>query len=228
MIPAWLWKAVLIAIALLLALWLLWKTLLQPNIESAARDIAVEEVAEVEEQIAEVEEQVEEQQAEVAEVAEDVAQVAEEVEAVEDDVASGGADGGGGGGLGNVFNETTEPAHLRLELSASVGGEDSAAADPLGADETFAITDMVLQNPRGDLGIIEIQIGGETVIEASLGSFRVLDEHYVAPYVVGPDAPLTISVQCTGETSVPADNVCDPAVSFSGFHTSLEAVPAEG
>ena len=31
--------------ALLLALWILWKTLLKPQVESAAREIAIEEVA---------------------------------------------------------------------------------------------------------------------------------------------------------------------------------------
>lgn len=225
-IPTWLWKALLVAVALLLALWVLWKTVLKPNIESAARDIAIEEVAEVEEQVAEVEEQVDEQQAEVAAVAEDIAEVEEDVAAVEEDVADGGA--GGSGGLGNVFNETTVPSNLRLELSAAVGANDTASAAALGTDDTFAITDMVLQNPRGDLGTIEISIGGQTVIEASLGSFRVLDEHYVAPYVVSADAPLSISVECTGETQVPADNLCDPAVSFSGFLTTVEEAPAEG
>ena len=45
LLPRWFWKAVLAALLLLLLLFILWKTLLEPSIESTARDSAEEAVA---------------------------------------------------------------------------------------------------------------------------------------------------------------------------------------
>ncbi len=218
-LPKWFWKAVLLALALLILLWVLWQTLFKPTIESAAREVAVDEVAAVEEELAAVEEKVDE--AAIAEAVKSQ-QTEDDIAALEETVSS---DGAGSGALDNVFNETTAPSNFRLSVSAAPGAVATTPSATLAANTTFALTDVILQNPRGDLGIISIQLGGVPIIESTLGSFRDLDFHFVAPYVSTSSTPLSVVVECDA-VQIPADGGCSPAVSFSGFETTT--TPAEG
>ncbi len=218
-LPKWFWKAVLAALALLLLLWILWQTLFKPTIESAAREIAVDEVAEVQDELAAIDDKVD--AAAVADAVENQ-QTDDEIAALEETVAD---DGAGSGALGNVFNETTEPSNFRLAVTAAPGAVGTTPSAGLAADTTFTLTDVILQNPRGDLGIISIQLGGVPIIESTLGSFRDLDFHFVAPFVSDSSTPLSVVVECDA-VQIPADGGCSPAVSFSGFETT--STPAGG
>jgi hypothetical protein len=203
-IPKWLWKAVLALIALLLALWILWKTLLKPQVESAAREIAIEEVAEVEEQVEELAPAVEEaaQQAEVAqEVAEEAETAAEGAQEAAEEAAEGG-----GAAPGSVLNETSVPTFFRL----TAGGAPFTTQD----DQQYAITDIVLQNPAGDQGRISVAVNGVLVLESALENFRDLDFHFVAPYVVLEGQTAAIQTDCPAGCP-------DVAASFSGFLTTV-------
>lgn len=212
-LPKWFWKAVLLVLALILLLFVLWQTLFKPTIESAAREVAVEEVEDVEEEVAALDEKVDD--AAVAEAVE-AEQTDAEIAAIEETVSGEGA---GSGALDNVFNETTSPSNFRLAVSAAPGAVATTPAAALPADTTFAVTDVILQNPRGDIGIISIQLGGVPIIESSLGSFRDLDFHFVAPYVSDSATPLSVVVECDA-VQIPADGGCSPAVSFSGYETT--------
>ncbi len=191
---------------------MLWQTLFKPTVESAAREVAVEEVEDVAEDVAAVDEKVDE--AAVADQVE-AEQTEEEIAALEE---TAGASGEGSGALSNVFNESTSPANFRLSVDVAAGAAGNAAAPTLSADTTFALTDVILQNPRGDLGILSIQLGGVPIIESTLANFRDLDFHFVAPYVADSSTPLSIVVECDA-VQIPADGGCSPAVSFSGFQT---------
>ncbi len=229
-LPKWLWKAVLALIALLLLLFILWKTLLKPTVESAARDVAVEEVAPVSSAVAAIAPEVSEaatQASEAAGAAEEAAAQAEEAAA---DAAAGGGDGGGdggGGALGNVFNETTEPANFRLTVAAEVGQTANAQGAPIGPNQTFALTDLILQNPSGDQGNIRVLINGVPILESALQNFRDLDFHFVAPYVVPAGQNISIEIDCSATQILPSPtDPCADAVSFSGFTTTVTEVPA--
>ncbi len=181
-LPKWLWKAVLALLALLLVLFILWKTLLKPQVESAARAVAVEEVEQVEEQVTELEDQVDEVE-QAAEVAQETATGAEEAAAAaEEAVAEGG--GGSESGLGTIFNETSAPSNSRLTVTANPGATEATGGGLLPDNTTFALTDVILQNPGGAVGRIRIRLGGETILESALENFRDLDFHFVSPYIV--------------------------------------------
>ncbi len=217
-LPKWLLKAVLALLALLLVLFILWKTLLKPQVESAARAVAIEEVDQVEEQVAAVEEEVEDV-AEEAAVAQETAEVAEQSAAAAEEAAEdAGGGGGGGGALDNVFNETTEPTHSRLTVAADPGLDDEASAGAMPADTTFAMTDVILQNPGGDVGLIRVMIDDDVVLESALESFRDLDFHFVSPYIVQAGQELRVELACADEQVVEGDP-CSAAASFAGFTT---------
>ncbi len=217
--PKWLLKAVLALLALLLALFILWKTLLKPSVESAAREVAIEEVAPVSSAVEELEPAVEEAAAEAEQASEQAAQAEE--------AAAGGGGGGGGGALGNVINETSIPENFRLSATANVGTTVAAAGEVYPADTTFAITDIVLQNPRSDIGIIRVKIGDDIENESALESFPTLDFHYVAPLLVQPGESISIEIDCAPDQILAADP-CDIAASFSGFRTTVSEAPATG
>jgi hypothetical protein len=81
-LPKWLLKAVLLAGALVLALFILWKTLVKPTFESAARAVVTEEVDAVDQKVDDLAETVDDKAAETA------AAVDEKVAAVDDKVAA--------------------------------------------------------------------------------------------------------------------------------------------
>lgn len=219
-LPKWLWKAVLALLALLLLLFILWKTLLKPQVESAARAVAVEEVEDVGVQVAELESEVDDV-AEEAEVAQEAAVEAEEAAAAAEEAADDAAAGGGGGGqsgLGTIFNETSAPSHSRLTVVAGPGELGRSEAGALPENETFALTDVILQNPGGAVGRIRIQLGGETILESAMENFRDLDFHFVSPYIVNGGQELALEIDCAADQVIDG-TPCDAAVSFAGFTT---------
>lgn len=206
-LPPWLLKAIAAAAILLIALVVLWKTLLKPTVESAAREIAVEEVAAVEEDVAAVEE-------EVADANEDVA-------ALEEEVAAGGGGGGSepggpGGGAGNDNAITAESAStfFRLAVAAPAGGSDTATRT-IEETDTFILTDWVFQNPDGGIGTLTLSVGGDVVHEVGLQNMRDLDFHLVSPLVGTGGSDLTLTLTCE-EPELDATE-CTSAVSFFGY-----------
>jgi hypothetical protein len=215
-IPKWLLKALLLLLALLLALFILWKTLLKPSVESAARDVAIEEIAPVSSAVAQLEPAVEEASQQAA-AAEEAAAGAEEAAAAG---GGGGGEGGGGGALGNLFNSTTQPTNFRVAVDAGVGTSNSASGPVVDPTASFALTDVIFQNPGGDFGRISIIINGQPVLVSALENFRDLDFHFVAPYVVPAGQAITVQVDCA-TTQIDARATCSDAISFAGFTTTV-------
>jgi hypothetical protein len=251
-IPKWLWKAALALLALLIALWIVWKTLLQPEVESAARAVASEEVAEVAEEVEAVAE-------EVDAVADDVETLSTEVEQAEqqateaqetaDEAAAAAAEAGGGGGAppttapagddsgttattvpasdtgGPAIGADAVPTSFRLVVAAEAGTNGSSVATPNPEGTTTAITDLILQNPSGDIGFIRVVVNGQVIHEAALESFATYDYHSVAPFIVPPGQSAAVEISCAPDQIV-ADDPCNAAVTFAGYNTT--ATPTGG
>jgi hypothetical protein len=225
-LPKWLLKAVLAFLALLLLLFILWKTLLKPSVESAAREVAIEEIAPVSSAVQAIEPAVEEAAAQAQQASEQAAGAEESAAAAEDAAAGGGGGGGGASGLSTVFNETTAPANFRVAVQSAAGASNRVPqAVPPGPGQTFAMTDLILQNPGGDVGRIRVLINDDVILESALENFRDLDFHFVAPYVLSEGQVVSVEVVCDLNQIVPADP-CDDAISFSGFATTKTEVPA--
>jgi hypothetical protein len=127
-------------------------------------------------------------------------------------VPPGGGDGGGNGqdgegegdggaevsALGNAVNG-------RLFLTAS-----GTAQFEVPADRILQLTDLVLQNPNGDSGRLQVRRGDTVLLVVELSNFRDLDYHFVAPVVFTASETLVISAECTSES-------CTPGMYFAGF-----------
>ncbi len=220
MLPPWLIKAVIALIALLLILWILWITLFKPTVESAAKDA-------VEAPLASLNEKVE-------------ALTPDTQLGAGAGAGAGGAPtttiGGGGvgvpsvtttsvvGGEVSVTTTTTptstfatpfgNPADFQLGFGSLVPlGASSDFNNPFSS--TFAVTDMVLQNPNGDSGFVQIKRDGNIIMQSALENFRDLDLHFVAPFIFNPGSTLTMTVSCTQPGPTLGD--CAISGSFGGF-----------
>lgn len=204
-LPPWLLRALLALLALLLLLWLLWLFLLRPEMESLAQeaaDEAAEEavaeaveaasspVAEVEEELAQQEEAVEEAESEVAAQAEELAtqeavveDLNERLEAVEGTPAP------------DPLSESIAE-EVRLAVVDAPGGGVSTDSFTVQPGEAYEMTDIILQNPDGNEGTVQVTRGSDTLLVMSLANFRDLDYHFVTPAVFQEGEQLVLSLEC--------------------------------
>ncbi|MGH8919303.1 MAG: hypothetical protein ACRD0H_13415, partial [Actinomycetes bacterium] len=191
LLPKWLLAAIAALLALLIGLVVLWLAYLRPNIASTASEAAAKQVQQV-------------------------ADTANEAKATADEAVrmAGGAPGGAppgetpGAAPGSPTSTTPappgtpggpatrEPIDFRIAANALRTDDPddfTAFQSPEGtlpADKAVVVSDLVLQNPFGDSGIIRllrVVNGDETVLlEVGLNNFRDLDYHFVQPLRFDP------------------------------------------
>ncbi|MDP9463949.1 MAG: hypothetical protein M3P52_04940 [Actinomycetota bacterium] len=218
LLPPWLIKAVIALIALILILWILWITLFKPTVESAAKEAVEAPLASLNEKVDAL---------------------------VPTTTAPGGSGGptttvaAGDGTPGGATTTTTpggvdpnstttttiapttdfatpfgNPADFQLGVASLVpAGSSQDFTNPFSS--TFAVTDIVLQNPNGDIGFVQVKRDGNVLMQSALENFRDLDLHFVAPYMFQPGTSLTLTVACT--TPGPTVEGCAVSASFGGF-----------
>jgi hypothetical protein len=215
MLPSWFFKALAVAAVAAVVLVALWFTVLQPTIESAARDVALEHTEELQADIAAADEKAEtaDQKAEAAasdaQTAGKQAKQADtrstETEKTVQKVAENK------GTTGTTLNPG-EATDFRVTTDVPPEGDFVDQESPeIPADTTVWVTDVVLQNPAGDSGTLRIRRGDDVLLVFGLDNFRDLDYHFIQPAMFDADAPVVVAVDCRNE----ADN-CTPSVYFSG------------
>lgn len=224
LLPKWLLPAALALAAIAVALTVLWFTLVKPTVQTAAREAGR---TAAEEQRAEMVAQVDQAEEKAATAEEKAANAEKKAEAAEEAASGGGGAGAGGRGA------TTGPNGVDIAGGTAVDfritADPDAQPDPavfeafevpegvLPADKTLVITDIIMQNPRGDTGTLVIKRGDQVLLETGLANFRDLDYHFLEPWTFGPDSPLTIEVSCqVPGAPEPPTGKCRPSVSFSG------------
>jgi hypothetical protein len=135
--------------------------------------------------------------------------------------AAGGAGGGSNGGSapvgagGSGVPAGATPVSALLQSNAAPTKTAAFTTYPYafpGGQTILNVSDLVLQNPMGDSGILQVRAGNTALLEFGLDNFRNLDLHYVQQLVFTTKAPLVLAVECLNTT---ATN-CTAAVSFSG------------
>jgi hypothetical protein len=106
-----------------------------------------------------------------------------------------------------------------LMPSAVAPGQSVTIPYKLNSDQTLDVSDVLLENPAGNNGTMDIQSGTSPLFEFALADFRDLDYHFVQPLVFTSRRPLEIMVSCA--SGGPAK--CTPALSFSGTITTKKA-----
>lgn len=201
LLPKWLLPALAAAAAAAVALFVIWLTLLKPAVKSIAKDQA-------EQQTKAVAATAQQAQAQAGEAKAQASQAAK--------AASSAAKPSGSPAPGTGTDTTTgTPTDFRIAAKADPVTDGSFVNfDFIAPDkQELNITDLVLQNPRGDTGILQLLIDGNVVLEEGLDNFRDLDYHYVVPLHVDSNKKVTVAVSCQKPGF---GSQCTPSVSFSG------------
>ncbi|MDQ7810282.1 hypothetical protein Q5425_41715 [Amycolatopsis sp. A133] len=222
LLPKWLLPALAALLVLLLALVTLWFTVLRPAVKSAAREAA------------------QEQNQEIVKAAQDAGAGADQAKKNADQAKQNSeqamkavgltppgdnpAPPGSGPGAtptraANAADGT--PTDFRVAADAKIDSNVNRFAEfPYtlpDASKTLVITDLILQNPRGDTGTLRLlrdSGGTKTVLlEVGLSNFRDLDHHWLQAWRFQPGDKIVLAVSCQN----PGDRGrCTPSVSFSG------------
>jgi hypothetical protein len=106
-----------------------------------------------------------------------------------------------------------------LMPAGTAAGKTGKFTYKLTTRQTLSVSDVLLENPAGDTGTMNIQNGNKPLFEFALTDFRDLDYHFVQPLVFTAAHPLEIVVSCqnTGSTK------CTPALSFSGTVVTVKS-----
>lgn len=213
MMPRWLLPAIAITIAAAAALTALWFAVLKPQVHS----IATQAVAAASQNLASS-----------AAKANQAAQRANQAAQLANSTAGGGAGAGTGtesasGGASGGANAKkkpgtagtaakTTPVSTMLQANAKPSAKFVTASYAMAAKQTLDVTDIVLENPVGDSGILQIRSGTKVLFTFGLANFRSIDYHFVQPLVFTKAGPLVLAVQCQN----PGGKACTDGLSFSG------------
>ncbi|MEU6347241.1 hypothetical protein ABZ883_40615 [Streptomyces sp. NPDC046977] len=107
----------------------------------------------------------------------------------------------------------------RLTAAGSAGGTD-ADTYTVAAGKTLRLTDLVLENPQGDSGVVTITVGDRTLLAPALENFREQDFHWASAILVPEKQKVTVTVACrkpgTPPDTTPAPTACNAAALISG------------
>jgi type II secretory pathway pseudopilin PulG len=217
LLPRWLLPALAALLAVILILVVLWFTLFKPVIASTAR----------------------------AEAQQQNQQLAAAVQGLRQQAALAGGGGGGAakaGGAGAGASAGANPSAPNGSPAAPVPPPPAPSAFRMSttapanqAPGTFTVTnlptnmqnvplgisDMLLQNPNGDTGNLQIRkkTGSSFVVLAdyNLVDFRDEDYHLLQPWEFTKTDQLQLAVSCQNGAGKPVTGACTAGVSFSGL-----------
>lgn len=186
LIPAGLRNVALALLALAVLAAGAWFLLLRPAVKSAAEEAVAQPLQEV---------------AAKADTAGKKADDAKtKADNTEQTVANGGANGNGvpkpKPGAGDEVTTKTLPTTINLNTNQGPSSNARTDTHTVGSRSTLVITDLVLQNPQGDEGRVDVVVSGKPILTLSLANFRDLDYHFVSPIEVPAGKNLSLRTVC--------------------------------
>ncbi|HWB67765.1 MAG TPA: hypothetical protein VG708_13160 [Mycobacteriales bacterium] len=214
LLPRWLLPAIALVVAAIAALIGLWFGFIRPAVKSAATDEAKKQTH-ASSQVAQQAKQTAQQAQANSQQA--LAATGAGAGANGKNGAGAGAGGAGAGAAGGAGagsgSPTTTPTGGRIQLNVAPGQSGSQNLPGIPKSKTFQLTDVILENPNGDLGTVFLKRGSGVLFTLNLADFRDLDYHFVSPITVPKGQSLAFSVQCANT----AKRACTPAVYLGGY-----------
>lgn len=210
MMPEWLLPALAIALAAAALLVALWFLVLKPTVQSAATQAVNQKTGQLTASAKKAN-----KAASHADQAAGKASTAAKTAAGATSAGKAKKGKGSTSGAGASSSSTPVSGFLQADAAPAASGPPAAFATypySIAKKDTLDVSDIVLENPMGDSGLLELRSGTHTLFDFGLADFRSLDYHFVRALQFTSTAPLTLAVQC-GDT---AGKHCTPAVSFSG------------
>lgn len=219
LLPAWLPKALAVGLVAAMAAVVLWYALLKPTVESTAEAVAEDRTRELAEAITEASTRAAEAQQEAAAAEQRAAEAQTKATAAEKqsqqadkkaDKVTDDAIKASQTTTGTLVPERALDFRVTTEVAPAGRFDDSATFIPP-PKRVVWVSDLVLQNPAGDSGVLRIQRGDVVLLEFGLENFRDLDYHFIQPAQFTTENPVVVAVDCRN-----ASDDCTPSVYFSG------------
>jgi hypothetical protein len=210
LLAKWVVPAAAAVLALLVLGTVLWLTLLKPTIKSAATDAVNAQMSPLSAAVDKANQQAQQAQQAAGQAASAAAGT---------DPGGGGAGAGGASAGPNAANPPLDqPVDFRIQADAPPRTDNGFNTFTASGQNTkpLDITDIQLQNPLGDTGIIEIRRNNKVWLRFGLDNFRDYDDHFVVPVHFNKGDTVTFAVSCKN----PGGKHCTPAFTFSGRTTS--------
>jgi hypothetical protein len=225
LLPTWLLPAVALLAALAIAAVVLYETLLKPQIKSEAQDAAQKAAKSQESSLASIASSASEAAASANSAAAAAqSQAADATKAASSlaSVVSSGAPNGGPSGpdKANINGGTATAFTIQSATTPTPNNPNKFTTFlpslKIPANQILVVTYMILQNPNGDAGTMEIRRGAtETLLTEGLANFRDLDHPFqVEPLLFTSAKPLEVAVNCQKPGSNRA--TCQPSVLITG------------
>jgi hypothetical protein len=226
LLPAWLLPAVALLAALAIAAVVLYETLLKPQIKSEAQDAAQKAAKSQESSLASAASSAQSAAAGASSAAAAAQSQASEANKAASSAQSilnnGGGPNAGPKGSGGVDINGGTATAFSVQTATSPTPNDPnkfqtfLPSTPIPADKELVVTYMILQNPNGDAGTMEIRRGStETLLTEGLANFRDLDHPFqVEPLIFTSAKPLQIAVNCQKPGGTATQ--CSPSVLVTG------------
>jgi hypothetical protein len=168
--------------ALALVLLAAWFLLLKPAVRSAAKDAVAQPLASV------------------AAQANNAAKQATDAGGKADQLSKAGGPGTvpapSGPPAAPAARIVTTPATVRLATTLAASATPGTNTYTAPAKTTLVVTDIVLENPQGDAGRVDVLVDHKAILTLALVNFRDLDYHFVSPIEVPAGKTLSISTTC--------------------------------
>ena len=193
LVPKWLWKALLLLLLLVVALVVLWFTLLKPIVRSTAKAAVAKPVKDAQAAA----DAAKKAQAGAEQSAAGAGQNAKDAQVAAGKPVTAGTPVGGAGGA-QVGVVAGQPLDGRLVLTQA---GTTAFAVPAG--KTLQVTDIVMENPKGNTGTVSVQRSGSPLLVLALDNFRDLDYHFVSPIIIPAGKALELKGECTSADCTP-------------------------
>lgn len=112
--------------------------------------------------------------------------------------------------------EPGEPAAWRLAAEVAINAQGSDSVD-VPADQRFHLTDIVVQNPHGDLGTAQLLRNGELLYEWDLGAMTDANEFQprITPLPFEPSDNIVLAVSCEA-SGEPTGTGCQISLLLTG------------
>jgi hypothetical protein len=135
---------------------------------------------------------------------------------------NGKGPGSQGGTLDNADPETAADFRVATSASPTTSNEFTLSTYKPADKKVLWVTDIVLQNPHGDAGLLQVRRGDTVLLETGLNNFRDLDYHFVQPLRFSAGQPVTVAVKCAN----PGTTACTPAAYFAGQLVPVVSTPS--
>jgi hypothetical protein len=202
LVPKWVPRLIAALLAILLALAAIWFALLRPTIRSTAKNAIKKPVAQASKQAA-------------------VAQQAAKQSTGNQQQAAKSA-GAANQSAPPGPPSQSKPFTQRLDVAAGPNATANTTFT-VKAKTTLVLTDLVIENPQGDTGQLDLLVSGKTLFTLGLANFRDQDYHFVTAIEVPAGDTVVARTKCqVVGVAVPGDGKCHESVILNGSTRSSQ------